>query len=232
MLRFCSLLLILAAALSAAPCDLIVSGRCVVTMDAQRHVIENGAIAIRADRIVAVGTRADIDRDWQPKRRIDRPDAMLTPGLINTHTHAAMSLFRGIADDLKLQDWLNNFIFPAEAKNVTPDFVRWGTRLACARNAALRYHDLHRHVLLRGCGGRSREGSRNARRSGRNHHQISRGGREDSRRRPEVRREVSHSVQRRSADRGRRRAARAVYQYRRNAEGRARACQQVQRAAY
>src|SRR6185369_10351915 len=53
------------------------------------------------------------------------------PGLINTHTHAAMSLFRGIADDLKLQDWLEKFIFPAEAKNVTADFVRWGTRLGC-----------------------------------------------------------------------------------------------------
>jgi 5-methylthioadenosine/S-adenosylhomocysteine deaminase len=130
MLRSCSLLLILASALSAAPCDLIISGRWVVTMDAQRRVIENGAIAIRADRIVAAGTRADIDRNWQPKRRIDRPNAMLTPGLINTHTHAAMSLFRGIADDLTLQDWLNNYIFPAEAKNVTPDFVRWGTRLA------------------------------------------------------------------------------------------------------
>lgn len=130
MLRSCSLLFLIAAILQAAPCDLIITGRWVVTMDAQRHVIENGAIAIRADRIVAAGTRADIDRNWQPKRRIDRPNALITPGLINTHTHAAMSLFRGIADDLKLQDWLNNYIFPAEAKNVTPDFVRWGTRLA------------------------------------------------------------------------------------------------------
>ncbi|NDJ15400.1 MAG: amidohydrolase, partial [Acidobacteriia bacterium] len=99
-------------------------------MDARRQVIENGAIAIRDSRIVAVGTKATIDRDWQPKRRIDRPNALITPGLVNTHTHAAMSLFRGIADDMKLQDWLNNFIFPAEAKNVTADFVRWGTRLA------------------------------------------------------------------------------------------------------
>ena len=130
MLRSFSVLLIFAAILCAAPCDLIVSGRYVVTMDAQRRVIENGAIAIRADRIVAAGTRAEVDRNWQPKRRIDRPNAILTPGLINTHTHAAMSLFRGIADDVKLQDWLNNYIFPAEAKNVTPDFVRWGTRLA------------------------------------------------------------------------------------------------------
>ena len=62
---------------------------------------------------------------------LDRPDALISPGLINTHTHAAMSLLRGIADDLQLQDWLEKYIFPAEAKNVTPDFVRWGTRLAC-----------------------------------------------------------------------------------------------------
>jgi 5-methylthioadenosine/S-adenosylhomocysteine deaminase len=131
MLRFCSLLFLAAATLAAAPCDLILSARYVVTMSAQRRVIENGAVAIRADRIVAVGSRADIDRDWQPKSRIDRPNGLLAPGLVNTHTHAGMSLFRGVADDLKLQDWLNNFIFPAEAKNVSADFVRWGTRLAC-----------------------------------------------------------------------------------------------------
>jgi 5-methylthioadenosine/S-adenosylhomocysteine deaminase len=131
MLRFSSLFLIAAATLHAASCDLIVSGRYVVTMNGQKRVIQNGALAIRADRIVGVGTKAEIDRDWQPKKRLDRPNALLAPGLVNTHTHAAMSLFRGIADDMKLQDWLNNFIFPAEAKNVTADFVRWGTRLAC-----------------------------------------------------------------------------------------------------
>jgi 5-methylthioadenosine/S-adenosylhomocysteine deaminase len=125
------LLFLLAAALAAAPCDLIVSARYVVTMSAQRRVIEDGAVAIRGERIAAVGPRSEIDRDWQPKRRIDRPNGLLAPGLVNTHTHGAMSLFRGIADDLKLQDWLTHFIFPAEAKNVTPDFVRWGTRLAC-----------------------------------------------------------------------------------------------------
>jgi 5-methylthioadenosine/S-adenosylhomocysteine deaminase len=129
MLRSCSLLFAFAAVLYGAPCDLIISGRYVVTMDAQRRIIENGAIAIRTDSIVAVGSRADVDRACQAKRRIERPNAVLTPGLINTHTHAAMSLFRGIADDLKLQDWLNNYIFPAEVRNVTPDFVRWGTKL-------------------------------------------------------------------------------------------------------
>src|SRR5271165_1525240 len=115
----------------AAPVDWIWSARYIVTMDAQRRVIENGAIAIRADRIIDVGTRDAIDRAYQPKQRLDRPDAILTPGLINTHTHAPMSLFRGIADDLKLQEWLEKYIFPAEARNVDQEFVRWGTRLAC-----------------------------------------------------------------------------------------------------
>src|SRR6516225_10657387 len=118
-------------ALAAEPADFIWSARYVITMDAQHRVIENGAVAIRGDRIVAVGTKADIDRRFQPKQRLDRPDAILAPGLINTHTHAAMSLFRGIADDLRLQDWLEKFIFPAEAKNVSAEFVRWGTRLGC-----------------------------------------------------------------------------------------------------
>jgi 5-methylthioadenosine/S-adenosylhomocysteine deaminase len=115
--------------------DLIWSARYVVTMDAQRRVIENGAVAVSGDHIVDVGTRADIDRRYRAAQRLDRPDAILTPGLINTHTHAAMSLFRGIADDMNLQDWLQKFIFPAEAKNVDREFVRWGTRLAALEMA-------------------------------------------------------------------------------------------------
>ena len=130
MLRICSLLLF-AFTLSAETADWIWSARYVITEDAQHRVIENGAVAIRGDRIVAVGTRAEIDAKFRAAHRLDRPDAILAPGLINTHTHAAMSLFRGIADDKKLQDWLEKFIFPAEAKNVSPDFVRWGTRLGC-----------------------------------------------------------------------------------------------------
>jgi 5-methylthioadenosine/S-adenosylhomocysteine deaminase len=127
------LLLLTAAAslLAAEPADWIWSARYVLTQDGQRRVIQNGAIAIRGERIIGVGTRAEIDKQFQAKQRLDRPDAILAPGLINTHTHAAMSLFRGIADDLKLQDWLEKFIFPAEAKNVSAEFVRWGTRLGC-----------------------------------------------------------------------------------------------------
>ena len=128
-------LLILASAAHAAAVDSIWTARYVVTMDAQRRVIENGAIAVTGDHIVAVGTRAEIDRDYQARQRVDRPDAILAPGLINTHTHAAMSLFRGIADDMKLQDWLEKFIFPAEARNVDRDFVRWGTRLGAIEMA-------------------------------------------------------------------------------------------------
>jgi len=117
--------------LAAAPADWIWSARWVITEDAQHRVIENGAVAITGGRIVGVGTKADIDARFQPKQRLDRPDAIIAPGLINTHTHAAMSLFRGIADDKNLQDWLEHYIFPAEAKNVSPEFVRWGTRLGC-----------------------------------------------------------------------------------------------------
>jgi 5-methylthioadenosine/S-adenosylhomocysteine deaminase len=126
---FCKLLLCACAA-QAAAVDSIWTARYVVTMDAQHRVIENGAIAVTGDHIVAVGTRAQIDKDYQPKQRVDTGDGILAPGLINTHTHAAMSLFRGVADDMKLQDWLEKFIFPAEARNVDREFVRWGTRLA------------------------------------------------------------------------------------------------------
>ncbi len=131
MTRFCSLLLLIAWGLGAEPVDWIWSARYVITMDAKRRVIENGAVAIRGDRIVAVGPQAEIGHTYQARQRLDRPDALISPGLINTHTHAPMVLLRGIADDLGLQEWLEKYIFPAEARNVTPNFVRWGTRLAC-----------------------------------------------------------------------------------------------------
>ncbi len=124
-------LLLSAFGLQAEPADWIYTARYVVTMDAQHRLIDDGAVAIRGENIVGVGKRADIEKQFQARQHLDRPDAILMPGLINTHTHAAMSLFRGIADDLRLQDWLQNYIFPAESRNVTPDFVLWGTRLAC-----------------------------------------------------------------------------------------------------
>ena len=131
LLRICGCLALLAACAWAEPADWIWSARYVITMDAGRRVIENGAVAIRNDSIVAAGSKSEIDRRFQPRQRLDRPDAIVAPGLINTHNHAPMVLLRGIADDLRLQEWLEKYIFPAEARNVTPDFVRWGTRLAC-----------------------------------------------------------------------------------------------------
>src|SRR5258708_4069523 len=129
------LLFLAATAIFAAPADWIWSARYVVTMDAQRRVIENGAIAISGDHIVDMGPRSAIDKAWQPKQRIDRPDAILAPGLINTHTHAPMSLFRGIADDLRLQEWLAQNNIPPQAKNDDAELLRWGTRLACLEMA-------------------------------------------------------------------------------------------------
>lgn len=132
LLRLCVSASLLALSLHAAePADWIWSARYVITQDAQHRVIANGAVAVRGDRILAAGPRSEIDARFQARQRLDRPDAILAPGLINTHTHAAMSLFRGIADDLRLQDWLEKYIFPAEAKNVSAEFVRWGTRLGC-----------------------------------------------------------------------------------------------------
>ncbi len=123
--------LLLAAGIQAQPVDAIYTARYVVTMDPQHRLIENGAIAVQGDRIVAVGPASEIAAKYTAKQHLDRPTALLMPGLINTHTHAAMSLFRGLADDLRLQDWLEKYIFPAEARNVNPEFVTWGTRLAC-----------------------------------------------------------------------------------------------------
>jgi 5-methylthioadenosine/S-adenosylhomocysteine deaminase len=111
--------------------DFIIRGGTVVTMDGSSRVIENGAVAIRRERIVAVGTSAEITSKYSAADTIDAAGKVVMPGLINTHTHVPMVLFRGIADDLMLPEWLQKYIFPAEAKNVDEQFVRWGTRLGC-----------------------------------------------------------------------------------------------------
>ncbi len=147
-LLFISLLLSfpLIAFAQKKPIDLIIRNGTIVTMDARRRVIENGAVAVDKDKIVAVGTVAEIAQNYQSKQTIDSTGKVLIPGLINTHTHVPMSLFRGIADDLDLQEWLQKFIFPAEAKNVTEDFVRVGTRLGLAemiRGGTTTYCDMY-----------------------------------------------------------------------------------------
>lgn len=118
------------ACAAAEPADWIITARYAIAMDQERRIVEDAAVAVRGDRIAAVGARPEILRRFTAKNRLDRPEAVLLPGLINTHAHAAMSLLRGIAGDVRLQDWLDNYIFPAESRNVTRDFVLWGTRLA------------------------------------------------------------------------------------------------------
>jgi len=116
--------------------DLLITNATIVTMDPDRHVIEHGTIATRGDQIYAVGPLNNYEVMFQKgvdaKQTIDARGKLVLPGLINAHTHVPMSLLRGLKDDVTLDDWLRNYIFPAEAKNVTEDFVRWGTRLAAA----------------------------------------------------------------------------------------------------
>ena len=110
---------------------LLLSGGTVVTMDAAGTVLADGAVAVDGGRIVALGPAAELASRFRSARRIDAAGGIIMPGLINTHTHVPMVLFRGLADDLLLLEWLEEHIFPAEAEHVDEEFVRWGTRLAC-----------------------------------------------------------------------------------------------------
>ena len=126
--------------------DLLVLGGTIVTMDSARQVIDDGGIAVRSGRIVAIGSRAQIEARYTSRQRVNATGKLITPGLINGHTHIPMVLFRGLADDLDLQEWLTKYIFPAEAKNVTEDFVRVGTRLGLAemiRGGTTTYCDMY-----------------------------------------------------------------------------------------
>ena len=124
---------------------LIVNGT-VVTMNSQGQIVENGAVAIDGTDIVAVGPVDDVRRQFRGRETIDAADHVVMPGLVNTHTHAPMALYRGLADDLALMDWLTNYMFPAEAKTVSPEFVRAGTRLAALemiRSGTTTYADMY-----------------------------------------------------------------------------------------
>jgi 5-methylthioadenosine/S-adenosylhomocysteine deaminase len=126
--------------------DLLIVGGTIVTMDKDRNVYYNGGIAIKDGKIVAVGQRGDITRRFYASTTVNAEGSAVIPGLINAHTHVPMSLFRGIADDMDLNDWLTKFIFPAEAKNVNEAFVRAGTRLGIAemiRGGTTTYADMY-----------------------------------------------------------------------------------------
>jgi 5-methylthioadenosine/S-adenosylhomocysteine deaminase len=123
---------VLASAQQAPPrrVSLIVIGGTVLTQNSTRDILAPGAVAIDGPDIVEVGEPAAIAARYTAGETIDVRDQVVLPGLVNTHTHAPMVMFRGLADDLALMEWLQKYIFPAEAKTVSPELVRTGTRLA------------------------------------------------------------------------------------------------------
>ncbi len=114
------------------PVDVILTNALVLTMDEEFHQYTPGAVAVQGDGIVAVGPADEITSDYKAKETLDCGGKILMPGLINAHTHAPMTLLRGLADDLRLDVWLMGYMMPVEREFVSPEFVRLGTSLACA----------------------------------------------------------------------------------------------------
>ncbi len=112
--------------------DFLFTNALVLTMDEELHQYEPGAVAVRADSIVAIGSEAEMRSEYNAAQVIDCGGKVLMPGLVNAHTHVPMTLLRGLADDLRLDVWLMGYMMPVEREFVSPDFVQLGTRLACA----------------------------------------------------------------------------------------------------
>lgn len=126
------------------PADLLITGATVLPIASPN--ISPGSVVVRDGGIIAVGPSSEIDHRFAAYDVISASGMAVLPGFVNAHTHAPMTLFRGIADDRDLMDWLQNFIFPAEARNVDAEFVRWGTRLAAAemiRSGTTTYADMY-----------------------------------------------------------------------------------------
>ena len=115
-----------------ADADLLISGGLILTLDEKDTAIEDGSLVISGDAIADIGPRSLLEKRWHARDVLDARGCLVMPGLVNAHTHAAMTCFRGIADDMDLMEWLNNYIFPAEAKNVDPELAYWGALLGCA----------------------------------------------------------------------------------------------------
>jgi 5-methylthioadenosine/S-adenosylhomocysteine deaminase len=126
--------------------DIIFTNALVLTMDEAMNQYERGAVAVNGDSIVAVGLADDIENSFSAKETIDCNGKVLMPGLINAHTHIPMTLLRGIADDLRLDVWLQGYMFPVERQFVTPEFVRLGTLIGCAeliRSGCTTFNDMY-----------------------------------------------------------------------------------------
>jgi 5-methylthioadenosine/S-adenosylhomocysteine deaminase len=113
-------------------CDTLIVPRWIVPVDPADMVLDDHAVAVSDGRIVALLPVAEAREEYQPSVLVERPDHVLIPGLVNAHTHAAMTLFRGLADDLPLETWLRDVIWPVEKRWVSAEMVRDGTELAIA----------------------------------------------------------------------------------------------------
>jgi 5-methylthioadenosine/S-adenosylhomocysteine deaminase len=112
--------------------DIVLLDGLVVTMNALGEQIPQGAVAIKGPSIVAVGSKEQVLAEWEGTEVVDCRGTAIIPGLVNAHTHAPMSLFRGLVDDQRLDVWLFGYMLPVEREFVGPEFCRWGTLLSCA----------------------------------------------------------------------------------------------------
>ena len=111
--------------------DLVIKGDHVISMDADGSVYANAAVVVDKGVIVAIGPAEEIFSSYAPASVLEGDNRIVMPGLINGHSHAAMTLLRGMAEDMALLEWLTRYIFPAEIEFVDAEFVRIGTELAC-----------------------------------------------------------------------------------------------------
>ncbi len=129
--------------------DTLITGALVLTMDRDHRILEDGAVAVEGGLILEVGPSRELEERYRARRLVDARRKLVMPGLINAHTHAPMNIFRGFADDLPLDAWLFDHIFPLEAQFVNASNVRLGTRLAIAemlRSGTTTFNDMYFHT--------------------------------------------------------------------------------------
>jgi 5-methylthioadenosine/S-adenosylhomocysteine deaminase len=126
--------------------DTVIEARWVIPVEPARDVLADHSVVVTGESIVAILPTAEARLKYRPQQRLELAGHALIPGLINLHTHAAMTLMRGLADDLPLMDWLNQHIWPAEMRHVSDQYVYDGTRLACAemlRGGVTTFNDMY-----------------------------------------------------------------------------------------
>ncbi len=129
--------------------DLIIHDAMILTMNPEFKVYVDGALVIKNDRIMAMGDTSDILGKYSARETIDGSAKLIMPGLINTHTHVPMTIFRGYADDMHLHEWLYDYIFPVESEFVNSENVKLGTKLAMAemiRSGTTTFNDMYYHI--------------------------------------------------------------------------------------